>query len=289
MVNFMLKKIITTALVLATVLSLSSCGEQQQLVSADNLGENDFLHNEEYELVWHDEFDGDSLNLDDWQYEIGFIRNNEPQYYTDRQENVFVKDGLLNIVALKEEYDAPGRTAEYTSGSINTQGKHSFKYGAIEMRAKLPSGNAPETSWAAFWMMGDKDYWPISGETDIVEAYGQDFYKYEANVHWADSDSNHVHLWDTDGSVPTYYSARDELGADFHTYGIDWDENRMRFYFDDVTVGEIDITGEDQAELHYANYLLLNLALQPQNVGDADDSQFPITYQVDYVRVFQKK
>lgn len=54
-------------------------------------------------------------------------------------------------------------------------------------------------------------------------------------------------------------------------------------------LGEIDITGEEQAELHYANYLLLNLALQPQNVGDADDSQFPITYQVDYVRVFQKK
>ena len=287
-----MKKIISIvlagALFVCSAFVLSGCGKNDGLYCPDNLGENDYMHKDGYELVWHDEFDGDTLNADNWSYEIGFIRNSEPQYYTDRNDNVRVEDGVLKIICKGEDYTAEdGSTANFTSGSINTKDKQSFKYGSIEIRAKLPDADNPTATWPAFWMMGEESWWPMSGETDILEMYGQNFSKYEANVHWADDDGNHVHLWDTDGSVPTLIYD-EPLGNDWHTYGIDWTEEYMRFYFDDQTLGTIDITGEDQTELHYANYLLLNMAMQKEQSDELIGTDFEIVYQIDYVRVYQK-
>ena len=287
-----MKKIISIALAgalfVCSAFVLSGCGKNDGLYCPDNLGENDYMHKDGYELVWHDEFDGDTLNADNWSYEIGFIRNSEPQYYTDRNDNVRVEDGVLKIICKGEDYTAEdGSTANFTSGSINTKDKQSFKHGSIEIRAKLPDADNPTATWPAFWMMGEESWWPMSGETDILEMYGQNFSKYEANVHWADDDGNHVHLWDTDGSVPTLIYD-EPLGNDWHTYGIDWTEEYMRFYFDDQTLGTIDITGEDQTELHYANYLLLNMAMQKEQSDELIGTDFEIVYQIDYVRVYQK-
>ena len=259
----------------------------QEDLYRDNTGENNYAKNSDYELVWSDEFNGTNLNTDNWGYEMGYVRNNEPQYYTSRRDNVEVKNGYLRISATAKVSNVSGEMKFY-SGSVNTKGKQSFKYGVIEMRAKLPSSKAnPTATWPAFWMMGTQSWWPKCGETDILEMYGQNFSKYEANVHWADDDGNHVHLWDTDGKVPTLIYD-EPLGNDWHTYGIDWTDKYMRFYCDDQTLGTIDITGEDQTELHIENYLLLNLAMQKEQSKELIGIDFEIVYQIDYVRVYQK-
>ena len=259
----------------------------QEELYQDNTGENNFAKNPDYELVWSDEFNGTTLNTDNWGYELGQVRNNEPQYYTKRKENVEVANGYLRLSATANTSSVSGET-KYYSGSVNTSGKQSFKYGAIEMRAKLPSSyRNPTATWPAFWMMGVYNWWPRSGETDILEMYGQNFKKYEANVHWADENGNHVHLWTTDGYLPTYYNNED-LGDTWHTYGVEWTKRYMRFYCDDTTLGTISITGKDQTELHYPNYILLNLALQPGEISKANKHSFPVDYLIDYVRVYQK-
>lgn len=253
-----------------------------------DLGKNDYANNRDYELFWSDEFNGNKLNTAFWDYEYGYVRNNEPQFYTRRRtQNVAVENGYLRITALREDYNG----AKYTSGSINTKNRVTFQYGAVEMRAKLPSSkNNPKATWPAFWMMGNKSSWPNCGETDILEMYGQNFQKYEANVHWGNSNGKHVHLWDTMGGVPTYYTDDgSDLGDGWHVYGVEWTDKYMRFYCDDVTLKSIDITGEDMSELHYENYILINLALQNSQISSAKDEQFPIDYLVDYVRVYQKK
>lgn len=280
--------LLSLALCVCTSCAMSGCGENNGLYCPDNLGDNDYMHKDGYELVWHDEFDGDTLNTDNWDYEIGFIRNSEPQYYTDRTDNVKVEDGVLKIICKGEDYTADdGTTANFTSGSINTQGKQAFKYGSIEMRAKLPNADNPTATWPAFWMMGTESWWPMCGETDILEMYGQNFNKYEANVHWADENDEHVMLWDTDGKVPTLIYD-EPLGNDWHTYGIDWTDKYMRFYCDDKTLGTIDITDEQMTELHIENYLLLNLAMQKEQSKELIGTDFEIVYQIDYVRVYQK-
>ncbi len=295
----MKRKLFSVFLALAIAFSLVSCGNTESQSENSETAETtavsyegiDFADNPDYKLVFEDNFDGDKLDKSIWGYEIGFIRNNEPQYYSDREKNVFVKDGKLNIVAYREAFTADdGTTANYTSGSINTKKSKSFKYGAIEMRAKLPKSGSPKATWPAFWMMGVDEGWPNGGETDILEMYGQHFDKYEANVHWGNDAREHTHLWDTDGFVPTFVSSDGDLGDQWRTYGVEWTPEFMRFYCDGTTLSQIDITGPDQAELReQANYILLNMALQPQYVEEATDDQFPITYQVDYVRVYQKK
>ena len=119
-------------------------------------------------LIFEDHFDGDTINRDNWSFEIGFIRNHEPQYYTDRPCNAYVEDSMLHIVTLREDYEG----AKYTSASINTMGKYSCLYGRVEMCAKLPFSKG---LWPAFWMMGE-NYpvvnWPRCGEIDILEMRG---------------------------------------------------------------------------------------------------------------------
>lgn len=288
-------KAISAMLIFSVMLCLSSCGNnaanKSTLSCPDNLGDNDFLHNDDYELVWHDEFDGDKLDTSVWGYEIGYIRNNEPQYYTDSEKNVTVKDGALNLICLREDFTADdGVTSKYTSGSVNTKGKKNFKYGAIEMRAKLPSNYNP-SSWPAFWMMGENGEWPESSETDIMESYGTDMTEYESNIHWSDEtkEDKYNNSAKVLGDIIKYYNGSEALGLDWHTYGIDWDEKQMRFYFDDKTVGSFDITDEVMSEIHQNNYILLDLALTPSSIDRVDDSMFPLTYQIDYVRVYQKK
>lgn len=267
---------------------LSKIYTQEELYQ-DNTGENNYANNSDYELVWSDEFNGTQLNTDNWNYELGFIRNNEPQSYSKRRDNVAVENGYLRISATVMESSASPGTLRYYSGSVNTKGKKSFKYGVIEMRAKLPSSKSnPTATWPAFWMMGTKDSWPSCGETDILEMYGQNFKKYEANVHWADQYRNHMHLWNTFRRLPTYYCDED-LGDTWRTYGVEWTPKYMRFFCDGKTLGTVDITGDDQTELHYSNYILLNLALQPEPIKYATINDFPIDYLIDYVRVYQKK
>lgn len=125
------------------------------------------LKDDEWQLVWSDEFNGEGLpDKNKWSYEVGYIRNDEKQYYTDgRIDNIRQEDGYLVIEARKESY----KGFDYTSASINTRESASWTYGRVEVRAKLPQGIG---TWPAIWMLGksiNEVGWPASGEIDIME------------------------------------------------------------------------------------------------------------------------
>ena len=191
-----------------------------------------------WELVWSDEFDHDGLpDPAKWRYEEGYVRNQEKQYYTQgRKENARVENGCLVIEGRKEPFKnpryRPGSTnyrsaneyAEYTAASLITSRKASWLYGRIEVRAKLPQGQGV---WPAIWMLGDNETtigWPRCGEIDIMEFVGHDPNHVHATVHYS-LEGKHK----SNGSkleTPAPYN-------DFHVYAVEWNKDRMDFYFDD--------------------------------------------------------
>ncbi|KXJ61377.1 MAG: glycosyl hydrolase family 16 [Alteromonas sp. Nap_26] len=189
----------------------------------------------DWTLVWSDEFEGSSIDDDNWTHEVNCDGggNNEAQCYTDSADNSFVSDGSLKIVALPAE---EGAQKPYTSARLNTRYKADFKYGRIEMRAKLPFGQG---SWPAFWMMPtDEVYggWPRSGEIDIMEAVNLKASTLEGTP------ENHIHgtlhygqEWPNNDSSGKGYSLPSGANPadDFHTYAIEWQEGEIRWYMDD--------------------------------------------------------
>ncbi|MCR5737378.1 MAG: glycoside hydrolase family 16 protein [Eubacterium sp.] len=235
----------------------------------------------EWELVWSDEFDGNSLKTENWNIEVNGNGggNNELQYYTNRKENIEVKDGWLKIHALKESYNGK----KYTSGRITTQGKRSFKYGKIEAKIKLPRFNG---AWPAFWMLGESisgEGWPACGEMDIMEAINSENNVY-SNLHW----SYNGNQADTNG---TAYNVTDRTQA--HVYGMEWNEKIVKFYVDNTYFQTYVISDEAQMEeFRRKQFIILNLAIGGNWPGNnIDDTAFPdrSTMEVDYVRVYQKK
>ncbi len=233
-----------------------------------------------YNLVWSDEFDGDSLDTNNWNYEVNGKGggNQEHQYYTDRKENVEVSDGTLKIHALQENY----KGKLYTSGRINTLEKQSFKYGKIEARMKLPRFQG---AWPAFWMMGSNyksTGWPRCGEIDIMEAINNND-EIHANLHWSNGNSQA----DTSGMA---YEADDR--TQWHTYGFEWTENHMKFYVDDKIFQSYRIDmSKDMEEFRRPQFIILNLAIGGRWPGHTiDDSAFPdkSTMEVDYVRAYER-
>lgn len=233
----------------------------------------------DWELVWNDEFDGNSLDTSKWCYDIGTGSsgwgNNEWQYYTSDSDNVSVSNGALKISAIKENYGG----CSYTSGRIKTLGLKTFKYGKIEFRIKAPVGQG---LWPAAWMLG-KDYpneaWPQCGEIDVFE-----------HVNTEDKIYGTVH-WDSDGYA-TY--GGNKSGVDvtqYHTYSIEWDKDYIVWYLDGSEYHRILITdstgGTD--EFHQEFYLLLNLAVGGNWPGSPNGTaSFPANMYVDYVRVYQQ-
>jgi beta-glucanase (GH16 family) len=234
-------------------------------------------------LVWVEEFNYSGL-LDPkmWGYEVGFIRNQEAQYYTEgRLENGRVEDGCLVIESRKESFAG----ARYTSASVNTLGKMDFFYGRIEVRAKIPTGVG---SWPAIWMMGTdipRVSWPECGEIDIMENVGYEPNRIYATVHTPGSVYNpglvtrggHV-------DIPSPF-------ADFHVYAIEWRSNRIDFFLDGQKYFTYmkDIRYPDYWRFDKPFYLLLNTAIGGNWGGEKgiDDSIFPLKYYIDYVKYYQ--
>jgi beta-glucanase (GH16 family) len=247
------------------------------------------LHNKRtadgWKLIFFDEFEGDIIDRSKWGNEIGFIRNNELQYYTDRPGNAYIENSCLIICGRREDY----KTAAYTSASLNTQGRHDFKYGRIEMCAKLPYGKG---IWPAFWTLGtdiDEVDWPECGEIDIMELIGG-----EGNVGGEGGDNLiYANLHYTDGESPNEnnsYVLPKEKGRfcdDFHVIGCEWDEQEIKFYVDDNIYFRGSIA--DKPYFQKPHYILLNLAIGGEWAGDpAPETIFPQYYYIDWVRVYQK-
>jgi len=256
----------------------------------------------EWKLVWAEEFDYEGLpDKTKWDYEEGFIRNREMQYYTrERKENVRIEDGVLVIEGRKEEFANPAHQADsqqpqvasYTSGSINTLGKTAFLYGRVEVRARMPRGKG---MWPAIWMMGTNRTevgWPRCGEIDIMEYVGKDPHKIHANNHFANPEikdkslkGKAVHKSGGGGKITI-----NEPYKDFHVYAIEWNENDIQFFVDDERYAtfNIDMAGKGPDNpFRKPHYLLLNLAMGGSWGGTIDDNVLPQKYEIDYVRYYK--
>lgn len=237
-------------------------------------------------LHWSDEFNYTGLpDETKWKFETGGHGwgNHELQYYTDRDTgNAFVKDGLLRITALKKQFDKNG----CTSAKLITRGKKLFQYGRIEVRAKLPAGRG---TWPAIWMLGDnidKADWPACGEIDIMEHVGFKKDSIFGSIHT--KAYNHVA-----GTQTTKGMFIRDPYTSFHTYSVEWTPEKISFFFDDQHY--LDFSNQhkttDEWPFDAPFYLILNLAVGGDWGGQqgVDDSIFPATLFVDYVRVYQKR
>lgn len=242
----------------------------------------------DYELVWSDEFNYSGLpDSKKWSYDTGGNAsgwgNNEAQHYTaDRLKNAEVKNGFLNITAVKEDFEGK----KYTSARLITKGKGDWLYGKIEVRAKLPDGRG---MWPAIWMLPtDWIYggWPASGEIDIMENVGYDPYVIVGSAHT--ESYNHVKGTHKNGTIKIA-----DCYTEFHNYIVEWEAKEYRVYVDDKLYFTFknENTGYKAWPFDKRFHLLLNVAVGG-NWGGAkgiDDSIFPRTMTVDYVRVYQRK
>jgi len=239
----------------------------------------------DWKLVWSDEFNYQGLpDTNKWDYEEGFVRNHESQYYTrDRLDNARVEDGHLILECRKEHYTPANHgSVEYTSASLITLHKADFQYGRIEVRAKIPQGRGV---WPAIWTLGTNVTqvgWPRCGEIDIMEFVGKDPDQIHGTLHYFKDGkpaSNHRGL------------KTDRPFDDFHNYAIEWTPERIDFFFDGRKYQSADISAADQSGInpfHAPHYLILNFALGGSWGGPIDDAMMPQQFVIDYVRVYQQ-
>lgn len=241
-----------------------------------------------YELVWSDEFNYSGLpDSKKWSYDTqgnaSGWGNNEAQYYTSaRLKNSEVKDGFLYINAIKEDFEGK----KYTSARLVTKSKGDWLYGKIEVRAKLPEGRG---MWPAIWMLStDWKYggWPASGEIDIMENVGYDPYVIVASAHT--KSYNHVQ-----GTQKNAKTTIPDCYTEFHNYILEWDANEYRVYVDSnlYFTFKNEGTGFKVWPFDQRFHLLLNVAVGGNWGGQKgiDDTIFPRSMVVDYVRVYQQK
>jgi beta-glucanase (GH16 family) len=279
-------------LMMAFIVVLSACTHSRKL--DDKI--TSAYEREGYKLVWSDEFNGNgAADSSNWKYENGFVRNEEFQWY--QRDNAFCRNGVLVIEARHETKPNPSyqegsrdwrrsrKNIEYTSSSINTLGKHAWMYGRFVMRGRIDISNG---LWPAWWTLGVAGGWPANGEIDIMEFYRK---KLLANIACLGPERKAEWFSKT--------KAIDSLGgaswaSKFHTWRMDWDENEIALYVDDMLMNKVELSklvnkdGSGINPFKQPHYMLLNLAIGGQNGGDPSNTKFPNRYEVDYVRVYQK-
>jgi beta-glucanase (GH16 family) len=243
-------------------------------------------------LVWSDEFDGNgAVNATKWYHQTqipdgGSWFNGEIQHYTNRLTNSFISNGNLNIVAKRENYTDQNVTKEFTSARLNS--KFAFKYGRVEVRAKLPSGTG---TWPAIWMLGKNVNepggfwaathgtvgWPACGEIDIMEHWGNNQNFVQSAMHTPSSFGNTVNHA---GRVISTVS------SEFHVYTLEWTAEKMVFSVDNIIhyIYNPTIKNANTWPFDAEQYLLLNFAVQP-NISSSFNQG---TFEIDYVRVYQQ-
>jgi beta-glucanase (GH16 family) len=251
-----------------------------------------------YTLVWSDEFNiTGAPDPTHWTFETGFVRNQELQWY--QPQNARVENGFLVIEARRERHQNPeyavGATdwrrsrqfAEYTSASVMTRGLRSWQYGYFEMRARIDTSAG---LWPAWWTLGTAGRWPYNGEIDIMEHYRSMLL---ANVAWG-GPSPGSPIWD-DVRRPIASFGDPEWARKFHVWRMFWDERSIRLSVDDVWMNDVDVEGTTNQDgsgvnpLRQPHYMLANLAVGGTSGGDPSPTAFPVRYEIDYIRVYQKR
>jgi beta-glucanase (GH16 family) len=271
----------------------------------------------EWKLIWSDEFDGKEIDRTKWDFDIGngfytadgktFIGgwgNGELEYYTAEPANAFVKDGVLHIRAVKER----SHNCDYTSARMKTRKKDgtalfNMKYGKVEFRAKLPTGQGV---WPALWLLPQTDKyggWAASGEIDVMEARGQEPTKVLGTLHFGSRWPANTHI------SKDYVLPANGTIADFHVYTLEWEPGEFRWLVDGKlystqsfwwssgkTSGDKGARPGKEADLNawpapfdQPFYLIMNVAVGGQFLGKPDKTTtFPVEMLVDYVRVYEK-
>jgi beta-glucanase (GH16 family) len=261
-----------------------------------------------YKLVWADEFNKDGApDTTNWNYERGFVRNNELQWY--QPENAYCENGLLIIEARREQKPNPRYeegskdwrrsrpNIEYTSACLTTSKLHTWKYGRFEMRGRI---DIDRGCWPAWWALGVSGRWPANGEIDMMEYYRG---KLLANI--ACQGANNKSLWWSTrhpvdslgllaGAPQADSAAAAAWASKFHVWRMEWSEEGIELYVDDILLNKVSQSelvnrdGTNFEPFKQAEYMLLNLAIGGQNGGDPANTAFPRRFEVDYVRVYQK-
>ena len=249
------------------------------------------------DLVWSDEFDvNGAVNATNWFHQIqlpagGSWFNGEVQHYTDQLTNSFVNGGFLNIVAKKEPYTSQGVTKQYTSARLNS--KFAFKYGRVDVRAKLP---IQAGTWPAIWMLGKNvnedggffdaafgtTNWPACGEIDIMEhgiTSSQPTNYIQSALHTPSSFGNTSNIG---GAIAN------NLGTDYHVYSMNWSPYQITFLLDGVAFYPYNpaVKTPSNWPFNLEQYLLLNIAMGGI-AGTIDPGYTESSMVIDYVRVYQ--
>lgn len=244
-----------------------------------------------WEVVWSEEFNYTGVpDPSKWNYNTGYIANNEEQCYTTNTKNSYVENGKLRITAIKEPtVDNHNTTYAYSSARLNTRNKFSVQYGRIEASIWIPGDLGV---WPAFWTLGTNGNWPNCGEIDIFEYSGG---KPLGGIIPANYiNSNFIYKM-ADGSTRSIanmaYLYNITPTSGYHTYAVEWTENKLLWYYDDKPFAA---TSTLPANLQaYAgtvpasqpHYLILNLAMGGVGGGGIDPNFTSTSMYVDYVRV----
>lgn len=277
------------------------------------------ISGDEYTLKWIDDFNGNTINDNNWNYLT--TNCNQMEESVNRKENVTVKDDSLYLAAKKEDKvytgDAPSwetpKVSNLTSGAISSEGKRSFQYGRFEIKCKIPYSYG---MWAAFWTVGANRGWPWGGEIDIMEFVGGTAWgtnrdsQYNSGLHWCDPDLPNSLAWSTnktvgvldtdEGTLPSEtkmtcgdifrMSMPGKLNDDWHICGMEWTDKTIKFYCDNEVYLTIDITRSSMREaFHQPHHIILNLVMGGSWAGTPNESTvFPQYLQVDWIKVWQK-
>ncbi len=250
-----------------------------------------------WKLVWSDEFNTNGApNPANWKNERGFIRNEELQWY--QPENVVCTNGLLVIEARRETKPNPHYSAKsgdwrknrkevtYTSASLTSHRLQEFTYGKFEMRARIDTRLG---SWPAFWTLGagfGHTRWPACGEIDIMEFYTGTVlanigYQLDGDIKWLAQKKPVTELNDPNWSEK------------FHTWTMEWDNTNIDLSMDGKLMNHLTLSDADHADrgnpFHRPVYIILNQAIGGDCGGDPTSTDFPIKFEVDWVRVYQQK
>jgi beta-glucanase (GH16 family) len=239
-----------------------------------------------YNLAWSDEFEGKSLSAANWGFETGTggngWGNNELEYYTARPENLFLSQGKMVIEARKESYSGK----EYTSARVITKAKKEFKFGRIDIRAKLPKGKGV---WPALWMLGSnisQVNWPNCGEIDIMEQLGHMPATAYGTLHWGPPGATSSTSTSKEYTLPT-----GDFYEKFHVFTMLWEENSIKLLIDDqqfFSAGSSNVTNTAYP-FNSPFFFICNVAVGGNWPGSPDNTTvLPQRLFVDYIRVFQK-
>lgn len=252
-------------------------------LSTDNAGYMSATNYSGYSLFWSDEFSANTLDQNIWNYEIGNGSNGwgnqELEYYTNSTKNAFLSNGNLIIEARKESIGG----FDYSSARMTTQNKKTFKYGRIDIRAKLPVGKG---IWPALWMLGSNISsvgWPACGEIDIMELVGTNPNTVVGSIHWANASGGQA------SKNNSYSIGTEDFSQKFHVFSLVWKKDSLQWLVDDTPFFSAGVSSVDPFPTAFNNnqFFIFNVAVGGLWPGTPPSTTvFPQRMFVDYIRVF---